>query len=57
MLYNSWDYRVLGRCPSCGIILNMPFQKLYLFPSSDHGVGEPTLLSLLERVNLSHWID
>jgi hypothetical protein len=40
----QWDYRVLGLCPSSGILKNT-FRNLDLFPSSGEGMGS------LERAN------
>jgi hypothetical protein len=53
MEYNPGIYRVFGLCPWSGVLKNRRFLKLDLCPSSDKGVGTPTLLAPLERTNLS----
>jgi hypothetical protein len=42
MVYNTQNYRVWGLFPSSGILENMTFRKLDLFPSSGEGGGENT---------------
>jgi hypothetical protein len=42
MVYNTQNYWVFGPFPSSGILENMTFWKLDLFPSSGEGGGEDT---------------
>jgi hypothetical protein len=49
---------VFGLCLPSDLLKNTMFQKFYLFPSSDKGVGgyfTRILLGRLERGNLNHW--
>jgi hypothetical protein len=58
MVYNTHDYRVVGLCPSSGILKaqkDTTFRKLNLFPSSGEGWETPTLSGPLGRVNLNYW--
>lgn len=52
MVYNIWDYWVLGLCPSSSIQINAVFQKLDLLQV--RGWETHTLLGPLERANLGH---
>jgi hypothetical protein len=57
MVHNTQNYWVFGFFPSSGILENMMFRKLDLFPSSGEGGGEDTYsVGPLERPNLNHWI-
>jgi hypothetical protein len=42
MVYNKQNYCVFGHFPSSGILENMTFRKLYLFPSTGEGGVEDT---------------
>jgi hypothetical protein len=48
--------RIRGICPSSGILENITFRKLNLFPSSGERRESPAPLGPLERANLSHWL-
>jgi hypothetical protein len=55
MVHETQNYWASGLCPSPGILYNITFRKLDLFPSSGEGRETPTLLGHLQRANLYHW--
>jgi hypothetical protein len=59
MVYNTQNYWVSGLFPSSGILENMTFRKLDLFPSSCEGGGKNTYsvgpLTKSYSQSLVHW--
>jgi hypothetical protein len=48
MVYDTWDYEVLGFYPLFSILKNTTFRKLDIFCPQVRGYETPTQLSLLE---------
>jgi hypothetical protein len=58
IVYNTQNQWVFGLCQSFETLNNQKTQRSenWMFPFSGLGNETPTLLGLIERTNLSHWI-
>jgi hypothetical protein len=55
MVYNTQDCWVFGLGPTVGVLKNLMFRKLDLFPSSGEGVGDTYSVGSVKKTNSNHW--